>query len=590
MKFVCERCQTKYSIADEKVRGKVLKVRCKTCTNVITVRETGAAIDDMASDVRHEVPVARSGSFDAGADDGDTVVAPRPGRLAAGGGRAAALAGLPAAALFSHGGPAASASPRRTAPAPVSGPEIDWYLAVDGAQTGPFSRGRLIDKLLAVARDADVHVWNAEFDGWKAPSDVAELRTELTRRRRATPMPPPPAPLRRPTGAGPAMSATGAPVSSIGGASASEADGLFPLEGQGQGHVGTASVVGGGRKTTTGKTATIGSKKNGAAAATAGLGGVGDLFGPAAVAVVPPTDSAAAAAALGDPLAMLTPAPAEGNAAGLPTVGAAPAAAATGAKAGATTGKRGQVKLLLGALAVVLVLCGIVSIWMFKRPPVVVAVGEPAPPKPAGTDFAGMAARLAQEDRNKAAAPANPAAVPAATPAPAAAPPPVETKPLVARLEPPQRGGRGRLRRKGSTTPPPLGATAPGAFTAEQRDAANRFGGGAGRDVRIPSSGGGGGARTTPAQADISRVINNNRQGIQTCYQRALLRDNTLTHGKVTVRVSIGLSGKVKSVSLDAPVQFRALEPCIRDVMSRWAFPPSSEEYGTEFPVVLQGG
>src|SRR5678816_3475802 len=42
MKFVCDRCQTKYSIADDKVRGKVLKVRCKTCQNVITVREAGA--------------------------------------------------------------------------------------------------------------------------------------------------------------------------------------------------------------------------------------------------------------------------------------------------------------------------------------------------------------------------------------------------------------------------------------------------------------------------------------------------------------------------------------------------------------------
>jgi len=96
-------------------------------------------------------------------------------------------------------------------------------------------------------------------------------------------------------------------------------------------------------------------------------------------------------------------------------------------------------------------------------------------------------------------------------------------------------------------------------------------------------------AHSMPAQADISRVINNNRQGIQTCYQRALLRDSTLTQGKVTVRVSIGISGKVKSVSLDAPAQFRSMESCVRDVMSRWAFPPSSEEYGTEFPVVLQG-
>jgi len=43
MKFVCDRCQTKYSIADEKVRGKILKVRCKSCTNIITVREEGAA-------------------------------------------------------------------------------------------------------------------------------------------------------------------------------------------------------------------------------------------------------------------------------------------------------------------------------------------------------------------------------------------------------------------------------------------------------------------------------------------------------------------------------------------------------------------
>src|SRR6476660_9204272 len=39
MKFVCDRCQTKYSIADDRVRGKVLKVKCKTCANLITVRE-----------------------------------------------------------------------------------------------------------------------------------------------------------------------------------------------------------------------------------------------------------------------------------------------------------------------------------------------------------------------------------------------------------------------------------------------------------------------------------------------------------------------------------------------------------------------
>ncbi len=39
MKFLCDRCNTRYSIGDERVRGKILKIRCKNCANVITVRE-----------------------------------------------------------------------------------------------------------------------------------------------------------------------------------------------------------------------------------------------------------------------------------------------------------------------------------------------------------------------------------------------------------------------------------------------------------------------------------------------------------------------------------------------------------------------
>ena len=43
MKFVCERCHTRYSIADDKVRQKILKIRCKTCENVITVRDPASS-------------------------------------------------------------------------------------------------------------------------------------------------------------------------------------------------------------------------------------------------------------------------------------------------------------------------------------------------------------------------------------------------------------------------------------------------------------------------------------------------------------------------------------------------------------------
>jgi len=38
MKIVCESCSAKYSIADEKVAGKVFKIRCKRCSEVIVVR------------------------------------------------------------------------------------------------------------------------------------------------------------------------------------------------------------------------------------------------------------------------------------------------------------------------------------------------------------------------------------------------------------------------------------------------------------------------------------------------------------------------------------------------------------------------
>ena len=40
MKIICDTCGAKYSIADEKVRGKVFKIRCKKCSEIIVVRGT----------------------------------------------------------------------------------------------------------------------------------------------------------------------------------------------------------------------------------------------------------------------------------------------------------------------------------------------------------------------------------------------------------------------------------------------------------------------------------------------------------------------------------------------------------------------
>jgi outer membrane biosynthesis protein TonB len=169
---------------------------------------------------------------------------------------------------------------------------------------------------------------------------------------------------------------------------------------------------------------------------------------------------------------------------------------------------------------------------------------------------------------------------------------PVEPPPPVVAPEPPpapskgKRGGKPTRAVVTKTTPPPTTTTVASTNAAPGGGDAARF-----RDNHtLNITGGGISARPPPAQADITKVISNNRAGIKICYQRALTRDNSLTHGKLAVKLSIGISGRVKHIGLDGPTQFKLLlEPCIKDVVQRWVFPQASEEYGTEFPLVFQG-
>jgi predicted Zn finger-like uncharacterized protein len=54
MKIECDKCGAKYSIADEKVRGKTFKIRCKKCSNVIIVRDKAASADAGGDDAAAE--------------------------------------------------------------------------------------------------------------------------------------------------------------------------------------------------------------------------------------------------------------------------------------------------------------------------------------------------------------------------------------------------------------------------------------------------------------------------------------------------------------------------------------------------------
>jgi hypothetical protein len=94
------------------------------------------------------------------------------------------------------------------------------------------------------------------------------------------------------------------------------------------------------------------------------------------------------------------------------------------------------------------------------------------------------------------------------------------------------------------------------------------------------------------SQDKITAVIRdkNNQMSLKSCYERALKMDNHLTSGRMDITVSIATTGIVKSVVVNAPSSFIMVEPCIKLAVRRWRFPPNFEEYGTNFPLIMQGG
>jgi predicted Zn finger-like uncharacterized protein len=145
MKFQCERCKTRYSIADDKVRGKILKIRCKTCEATIVVREGQPARQALES-VKVDAPAP-------------TLAAPDPG-------------------------PPAGSAAQSPPPAP---PAQEWFLSTDGAQEGPLTAEEAQARVAGKADGAEMFAWRDDFAGWLPVEEVPVLAVHLPK-----PAPPPP--------------------------------------------------------------------------------------------------------------------------------------------------------------------------------------------------------------------------------------------------------------------------------------------------------------------------------------------------------------------------------------------------------------
>ncbi len=566
MKFVCESCHTKYSIADEKVRRKILKIRCKTCSNVITVREpTGGIID----------------------------------------------AAIPAPAV-AGGKP----SPPRAPPIPGRGP-AEWHLAVAGEQHGPFDRVELVRRLAALVVGADVHIWREDFDGWKSPEDVPEVYKEVqAARSRAAARPPLPRPtavppIPRPVPGPPPIAAATKPqtasveVPKPAGISKPafalpKPGGLFPAKSSPPAAVlpvpGSRPAIAAASEAFVSKPAAAPSAS--AAAAEPEMEEVAPTPPPVLVpapvlsAPIPPPTAAehsngvngagAAMAALsepaddGDQLGQ-TPiaSPLMGGGAG--AVPTSPASSSNTALE-ALARKTQSMRFVVGGLVVLVLMLAIFIIYLASKPAEVRNVVIERPAQPAVPDELSTAEKLARAEAER-------------------------RFESTVRVEEPAARNEGALRRAvgagpGKAPPGPVKATEPKRFspspgpTAEEQALATRFSDRERRSGRpvLPQVGSGSvAAAPAVSQAAVTRVISNNKKTIESCYQQALRRDKSLTKGRIDVTVSIGVSGRVKRVDLQAPPDFKAVEPCIKDAVKRWVFPASPDEYGTTFPLLLHG-
>ncbi|MDB4933609.1 MAG: Signal recognition particle receptor protein FtsY [Labilithrix sp.] len=193
MKFLCDNCKAKYQIADEKVAGKTVRMKCRKCGHQIEVR---AAVT--------ETSVSTSPPAAPGAD------APRP---AAKSGLATSLsAAKPRAPVGQPQAPAASALAgafqRTVQDAPQSVPfpgqasplELsvtdEWYVAINGVPVGPVRISELRRKAGSGAVTEDSLCWQEGLEEWRPVRSIPELAAivrEAAQGNRPSLVSPPPA-------------------------------------------------------------------------------------------------------------------------------------------------------------------------------------------------------------------------------------------------------------------------------------------------------------------------------------------------------------------------------------------------------------
>ena len=188
MQFSCESCKATLHIADEKVKGKRLVVRCKRCGSRIQISDPALGIAAVMLAQQPAKPAAPEPAPPAPAiaevrlptadeeRDSDTESTRAMDTAVLEKALRASKSDDPAAAKRAPAAPAPSASAlaRSAAPEPTL-----WFAMIAGKQQGPFGAAELDRRVADGAIGPRTYVWKEGMGGWLRSKDVPEVATLL---------------------------------------------------------------------------------------------------------------------------------------------------------------------------------------------------------------------------------------------------------------------------------------------------------------------------------------------------------------------------------------------------------------------------
>jgi TonB family protein len=118
MKIVCDACQAKYSISDDKVQGKVFKIRCKKCSNIIVVRGGATATEPAPPPAQEKDTRVYDYGYEGGGDQ------------------------------------------------PPAGDESVWHVVINQDQVGPMTAVEVQQRFAAGEIDGETYAWREGFADW----------------------------------------------------------------------------------------------------------------------------------------------------------------------------------------------------------------------------------------------------------------------------------------------------------------------------------------------------------------------------------------------------------------------------------------